>query len=168
MQLPYDFDTRDVTRRVLAGVIGLAALLAAAAVYIAIARHDVAGALGLLLCIALLGAFGVVVYRVLPGAEGRITHDTVATRGGRVLGLPLPGPVGTFAVRDFGAVRIERVLGPMQGAQPLRWRERVTLVGMPGTPDVMVIHAPLVHGASAGEALAALLGLPSTSTRSDW
>lgn len=158
--LPYSFDTRRETRLVLQGVLGLLAVLLSGGAYVLVVRQDGAAALAALLCGALLAVFGGLVLRHLPGAEGCITADAVVARAGRVFGLALPGPVGTFPLREFSAVRVEHVFGPTMTSQRPGWREHVTLVGRPGTPAVPVLRAPLARGAPTGEALAAALGLP--------
>ena len=75
-------------------------------------------------------------------------------------GVRLPGPVGTFALHDFAAVRVERVLASGDGSTALRTVESVTLVGRPGTPDVPVLTTAVGRDDAPGEALAATLGLP--------
>jgi hypothetical protein len=158
--LPFDFDTHRETRLVLKGVIGLLVLMLVFAMVMLFARHDVRGAAGTLLIDAVLLGFGHVVRVRMTGAEGRVTRDAVQLRAGRVWGIALPGPVGTFALHDFRAVQVRYHLDTLNDAAPSTRFEHVTLLGRHGTPDVCVLRAPRVRGASRGEALAEVLGLP--------
>jgi hypothetical protein len=165
IDLPYAFDTRHEVRLLLKLGLALLAVMTFGALHLLLVRHDLAGAAGLLLVDVALLVFGRILLRFEPGAEGRITRDAVETQARRVWGVTLPGPTGTFALSDFEAVRVERVLSSGNRSSMLRRLERVTLVGRGGTPDVRV-HAARTEGdASPGEALASLLGLPCEIAR---
>jgi hypothetical protein len=163
--LPYPFDTRRETRLLLKLGLALLAVMVAGGLFMLVARHDIAGAAGTLLIDAMLIAFGRVLLRVQPGAEGRITRDAVEVHAGKVWGIALPGPVGTFALRDFEAVQVERMLVSGDHSTALHPIERVTLAGRHGTPDVPVLVTAVAGGDAPGEALAAALGLPCQVVR---
>lgn len=163
--LPYEFDTGREVRQVLKGTLALLAVLVLGGAYMLIARHDVRGAAGTLLIDVMLVAFAMLVLRSVPTAAGRVTRDSVVACPQRAWGVALPGPVGTFPLNDFRAMRVERVFGPIGARYAARTFERATLLGRPGTPDVHVLRAPVGHATSQAEALAAALGLPCEVVR---
>ena len=94
----------------------------------------------------------------LEGVRGTIRADGVVVEEGRLYGIPLPRPCGTFAIRQFETVRVECVSRPImaQGGP----HERVYLAGKAGTPNVLVARSAPEAGRAFGRELATAVGLP--------
>jgi|SRR6266571_6400822 len=157
--LPYRFDNSDVVKIVLRGVLGLLLLVVVPGIpFLLVVRHDYAGA-GLLLVIGgIAAAFGWIVAKFLASSRGTIMADAVVVEPGTLYGIPLPGPAGRFPIRQFSAVRVERIttstnvrVGP---------HERVRLVGKDDTPDILIARTQRDAGREVGRDFAAVLGLP--------
>jgi hypothetical protein len=90
--------------------------------------------------------------------RGTITADAVVVQPGRLYGIRLAGPAGRFPLRQFAAVRVERIPAPVdvQG----RSHERVCLVGRDGTPDILIARTAFDTGRTLGEEMARVLALP--------
>jgi hypothetical protein len=157
--LPYGFNTSRIVEGVLKSAVALVVVVVVPGVlYSLFVSHSTAAAIQLLLIGALVIYFGTLVFRNLPGSRGAITATRIDVQPGRLFGLWMAGPKGTFAPEQFRVVRVERIFGPI-GALA-RWHERVWLLGRAGTPDILIARTERDAGTLIGHALATLLGLP--------
>jgi hypothetical protein len=157
--LPYEFDTIGIVKVILKGAMALLVVVVVPGIlYSLLVSHSTAATVQLLLIGALVTYFGTLFFKNLPGALGTITTSTVVVRPSRLYGIRMAGPVGTFSLQQFKAVRVERILGA-RGVQA-RWHERVCLMGRDGTPDILVARTALDAGMVIGRELATLLQLP--------
>jgi hypothetical protein len=158
--LPYQFDTSGAIRLILGGVLGLLALVVVPGIlYSLFISHSIAAAVQLALIGTLAAWFGWVVVRNLSASVGTITTEAVVVRPPRFYGIQLPGPAGQFPLRQFRAIRVERIFGPLWTAQLPRWHERVSVLGAAGTPDILIARTERNAGLSLGQELATLLAL---------
>jgi hypothetical protein len=156
--LPYHFDTGGVVTLIVRGIAGLEGILVFGALYsLGVSRNMVAAA-ALLVIAAGVFVFGRLVLKNLEGTRGMITREAVAVQPGGLFGLRLAGPAGTYPLRNFAAVRVDRIL-PSDSMQS-RGHERVILVGKSGAPDILVARTDLDAGRALGRSLAAALNLP--------
>jgi hypothetical protein len=156
--LPYRFDTSPVVKLILRGVIGLLLVVIAGIVYSLLVSRDVVAAVQLLLVALIATYFGRLFLKNLESSQGTITADAVVVEPGTLYGIRLHGPAGRFLLKNFQAVRVERV-------PPLAWaqggpHERVRLTGKDGTPDILIARTPENAGGALGRDLSATLGLP--------
>lgn len=159
--LPFEFDTNQIVRAILRAVIGLLAVVIVPGIlYSIFVSHSMAATVQLLLAGGVTTIFARVVLRNLTGSLGIITQDAVVVRPTRLCGFRLPGPVGTFPLKQFKAVRVERIFGPLRTAQGPRWHERVSLIGKEGAPTIVIARTALGAGISMGHDLATMLDLP--------
>ena len=160
--LPYQFDTSSVVKLILRGVLGLLVVVLLGIIYSLLVSRDLTAALALLVCAAILAYFGRLFLRHLIGSVGTITADSVSVESPRVAGFRLAGPAGRFPLRQFLAVRVERVTNPI--GIPIETQvgphERVLLIGQQGTPDILIARTDLDAGRTLGNELAAALKLP--------
>jgi hypothetical protein len=161
MTLPYEFDTSSVVRTIGRGVVGFFLLILAGLFYSVLISHDSSAALGLLLVLAIAGYFGRLFLRNLTGSVGTITREVVTVQPGRVCGLRMASPAGTFPLGQFKAVCVERISA---GGEPIDAQrgahERVSLVGLSGTPTILVARTDADAGRALGRELATELTLP--------
>ena len=161
MTLPYDFDTSSVVRTIGRGVVGLLLVVLAGLFYSVLISHDSSASFGLLLVAAIAGYFGRLFLRNLTGSVGTISRDAVTVQPGRVCGLRMASPAGTFPLGQFEAVRVERITA---GGEPIEAQrgphERVSLVGRSGTPTILVARTDADAGRALGRELARQLTLP--------
>lgn len=162
LTLPYEFDTTGVVKLILRGVLGLLAVVIVPGIlYSLFVSHSTAATVQLLLIGGVVTVFGLVFFRNLTGSRGIITPDAVVVQPSRLYGIRLAGPAaGTFPMKQFKAVRVERIFGPLRTAQAPRWHERVSLLGKAGTPDIVIARTALDAGIAMGHELAAVLNLP--------
>jgi hypothetical protein len=160
--LPYDFDTSGVGKLVIRGLLGLFAVVLVGIIYSLLLSHDRTAALALLVSAAMLAYFGRLFLQNLIGSAGTITAESVTVESPRVAGFRLAGPAGTFPLRQFAAVRVERVTNPI--GIPIETQvgphERVSLIGQKGTPDILVARTERDAGRTLGNELAIALKLP--------
>lgn len=157
--LPYRFDTSPVVKLILRGVLGLLMLvIVPGIVYSLLLSHDRAAALHLLVTGAIVIYFGRLFIKNLEATSGTITTDHVVVEPGTLYGTSLRGPRGTFPIRQFTAVRVQRI--PPSGDVQQGPHERVTLTGKAGTPDVLVARTSDNTGQALGRDLSTALGLP--------
>jgi hypothetical protein len=160
--LPYAFDTSGVVKLIIRGMLGLLAVVILGIIYSLLVSHDRTAALALLVCAAILTYFGRLFLRNLIGSVGTITADSVSVDSPRVLGFRLAGPAGRFPLRQFAAVRADRVTNPI--GIPIETQvgphERVLLIGQQGTPDILIARTERDAGRTLGNELAAALKLP--------
>jgi len=159
--LPYRFDTSNVWRTVLTGAFGLNAVLVAGLVYTLVVRREPGTSLGLVLCELIVFGFTRLFVRFQNGSVGTLTADRVEIAPNVLLGIPLPGPRGTYTLDRFSAVRVEfRSPTVSTSANAGGPHEVVWLVGRPGTPDIALARTEDGAGGGVGRELGGLLGLP--------
>lgn len=104
LTLPYEFDTSDVWRIILKGTFGLTLLITLSLLY-TLASRPWAAAAPLALCSAMLFFITRLFLRVQTGSAGTLSADRVVIQPNRLLWFALPGPVGTYTLDRFSAVR---------------------------------------------------------------
>jgi hypothetical protein len=159
LALPYEFDTSDVWRMILKGTFALTLLISLALVYTLISRQW-AAAVPLALSSAVLFFFARVFFRFQTGSAGVVSADRVVVQPNRLLWFSLPGPVGTYMLDRFSAVRVAFSMGPIQPDVQGGPNEVVWLAGRPGTPDIAIARTQDGAGRDFGRELGALLDLP--------
>jgi hypothetical protein len=160
--LPYDFNNSGVVILIMRGVLGLLVVLLVGVVYSLLVSHNIATTIQLLLITAIAAYFGRIFLKNLTGSRGTITADAVIVQPGQVFGIRLASPAGRFPIKQFQAVRVERITNPI-GIPPetqIGPYERVTLIGRTGTPDILVARTDRDAGRIVGGGLAAALRLP--------
>ena len=98
--------------------------------------------------------------RFQEGSIGTLSSDRVVIAPNAVLGVPLPGPKGTYLLDRFSAVRVEFRSGPIAPSVQGGENEVIWLVGRPGTPNIVLAHTENRAGAAVGRQFSALLHLP--------
>jgi hypothetical protein len=159
LTLPYEFDTSNVWRTILKGAFGLTALITLALLYTLASRQWGAAAL-LAVISAMLFFFTRLFFRFQTGSAGTLSADHVLIQPNKLLWFSLPGPVGTYTLDRFSAVRIEFSTGPIQPDVQGGPNEIVWLVGRPGTPDIALARTQNGAGRGVGQEFGALLKLP--------
>jgi hypothetical protein len=141
-------------------VLGLLLIVLLSLLYSVFVSRDPTASLVLLITGAIAGYFAVLFFRNLTGSVGTITRDQVVVQPGRVCGLRMTSPSGTFPVTRFEAVRVEHVVS---GGTPIEVQrqpyERVSLVGKTGTPIILVASTECEVGRALARELATALGL---------
>lgn len=157
VELPYEFDTSDTVVAIVRGFIALLLVIAAGVLYSLLISRSVATAAALLLSAAIL-VYAARGLRILRAARGTITSDTVTVRPVWVHGIRLPGPQGMFQLREFTGVRVEPIPPPDEASGGTH--ARVSLVGQPPTPDILIARRDIDEGRELGRQLATLVKLP--------
>jgi hypothetical protein len=163
LTLPYEFDTSGVWRMILKGAFGLTFLITLSLLYTLLSRQWAAAA-QLALCSAILFYFTRLFLRFQTGSAGTLSADGVVIQRNKLLWFSLPGPVGTYSLDRFSAVRVEFSTGPVQPDVQGGPNEVVWLVGRPGTPDIALARTNDGAGRDVGRELGALLNLPVEET----
>ena len=161
--LPYRFDTADVWRTILKGVLALNAILIAGVV-VALVSRPWPAALALALSELLVLAFTRLCYRQQEGSVGTLYRDRVEIESNAVLKVPLPGPGGTYSIDRFTAIRVEYRSGPIDPGVQGGPNEVVWLKGGPGTLDIAIARTDGGAGREVGRRFAELLALPVEET----
>src|SRR5262249_8274151 len=110
--LPYRFDPSSVWRTIIKGAFGLNALLGLCILFALLVQHQWKTALGLLLMEMIVLGFTRMFIRFQEGSVGTLSSDRVVIEPNVLLGIPLPGPKGTYQLDRFSAVRVEFRSGP--------------------------------------------------------
>src|SRR5512137_366825 len=159
--LPYRFDTSSVWRTILKGAFAINAVLLFGMLYTLVVRREWATSLGLALCELVVFGFTRIFIRFQEGSVGTLTSDRVVIEPNVLLGIPLPGPSGTYALGRFAAVRVEFRSGNVTTSPNAgRPNEVVWLAGRPGTPDMALALTDNRMGRDVGREFGALLKLP--------
>lgn len=159
--LPYRFDTSNVWRTILKGAFALNAVLLLGMLYTLLVRRDWLTSLGLVLCELVVLAFTRIFIRFQEGSVGTLTSDQVVIEPNVLLGIPLPGPSGTYTLSRFSAVRVELRSGNVTTSPNAgRPHEVVWLAGRPGTPDIALALTDNRTGGDVGREFGVLLKLP--------
>ena len=159
LTLPYEFDTSDVWRMILKGTFGLTLLITLSLLYTLASRQWTAAA-PLAFSSAMLIFFTRLCLRFQTSSAGTLSADRVVIQPNRLLWFSLRGPVGTYTLDRFSAVRVEFSMGPAQPDVQGGPNEVVWLVGRPGTPDIALACTNDGAGRGVGRELGALLNLP--------
>src|SRR4026207_2509298 len=133
--LPYEFDTSDVWRLILKGSFALTLAMILSLLY-TVASRPWAAVVRLAWRSVLLFFVTRAFVRFQPGSVGALSADCVVIQPNRFLWFSLTGPVGTYTLDRFSAVRVEFSMGPVQPGVQGGPNEVVWLVGRPGTPDI--------------------------------
>lgn len=102
----------------------------------------------------LVTGFGLLIFKKLGGCSGEITQDSVTVAPVTMMGITAEAPTGTFALRNFKALKLEHIQGK-KGPH-----ERITLIGFDGTPDIRIAATRRGAGTALAADLAQLLKLP--------
>jgi len=160
VQLPWTFDTTSVWHTILKGALGLNAVLAVGLVVKLLSRRWLDAA-GVGVAEAMVAGFTVVFVRHQEGSRGTLFPDRVTVEPNAVLGIPLPGPRGSFALDRFRGVEVEFRPGrPTTDPNSAGPHELVWLMGRPGTPDIVLARTQDGAGRALGQELGAALTLP--------
>jgi len=159
--LPYRFDTTSVWHTILKGAFGMNALLVLCILFTVLGSHEVPKAIGLVVMELVVLYFTRVFLRFQEGSVGTLSSDRVEIEPNVVLGVPLPGPKGTYMLERFSAVRVEFRPGPISPGVRGGPNELIWLVGRPGTPNVVLARTEDRAGGAVGQAFGALLRLPA-------
>lgn len=98
--------------------------------------------------------------RYQTGSAGTLSADRIVIQPNTLLWFSLPGPVGTYTIDRFSAVRVEFSMGPVQPGVQGGPNEVVWLVGRAGTLNIALARTSDGAGRVVGRELAALLNLP--------
>jgi hypothetical protein len=159
--LPYRFDTSNVWRTILKGAFGLNAVLLFGILYTMLVTREWLTSLGLVLFELVVLGFTRILIRFQQGSVGTLTADRVVVEPNVLLGIPLPGPRGTYDLSRFSAVRVEYRSGAISTSPNAGGpNEVVWLAGRPGTPDVALALTDNRTGGELGREFGALLKLP--------
>ena len=145
---------------ILKGAFGLNALLALSILFTVLVSHEWPKALGLVVIELVVLYFTRVFLRFQEGSMGTLSSDRVVIEPNVLLGIPLPGPKGTYWLDRFSAVRVEFRSGPIGPGVQGGPNELIWLAGRPGTPDIVLARTDDRAGRALGREFGALLGLP--------
>lgn len=157
--LPYRFDTSGVWRTILKGAFALNGVLLVGILVAVLIQHQPLKAVGLAVMELVVFGFTRVFVKFQTGSAGTLTADRVVIEPNVLLGIPLPGPKGTYTLDHFAAVRVELRSRPVGTGAQGGPHELVWLVGKPGTPDIVLALTKSRAGQAVGRELAALLAL---------
>jgi hypothetical protein len=152
-RVPFEFDTSETPTLIVRGAGAVLLVAIAGVLYSVLVSGSLAGSAAMLIVAALTIYFGRLFVANLEGAAGRIAADEVTVKRVRVFGLPLAGQDGRFRIERFKTVRVERVPPPaaVQGGP----HERVRLIGIDGTPDILIARTQRGAGVTLARELAA-------------
>src|SRR5689334_4233110 len=157
LALPYRFDTSSVWHWILKYAFGLNAVLVAGLLFTVLVSHEWPKALGLVVVELAVLFFTRIFVKFQTGSVGTLFSDRVVIEPNVLLGVPLPGPRGTFALDRFSAVRVEFWSGPIGPGVQGGPNEVIWLVGTPGTPNVVLARTEDGAGPAVGQAFGTLL-----------
>ena len=164
VQLPWSFDTTSVWHTILKGAFGLNALLALGLVVKLLSRRWLDAA-GLCVAEAMVAGFTIVFIRHQEGSRGTLFRDRVTVEPNAVLGLPLPGPRGSYPLHQFRGVEVEFRAGrPSTDPNAAGPHELVWLMGRPGTPNIVLARTRSGAGRALGQEIGTVLAFPVSET----
>ena len=155
--LPYRFDTSEVVKQIMAGVLALVAIAVVGILYSLLVSQSLATAVQLAVIGLIAAYFGRQFLRNLTTSTGTISADSVTVEPAQLLGIRLAGPSGRFPLSRFESVRVDRI--PISTNVQVRPHERIYLAGQAGTPDILIARTSRDAGPPLGRALAAALQL---------
>ena len=159
VQLPWSFDTTSIWHTILKGAFGLNVLLGLGLVVKLLSRRWLDAA-GVGAAEALVAGFTVIFIRHQEGSRGTLFSDRVTIEPNAVLGVPLPGPRGSYALDRFRGVEVEFRSGrPSTDANAAGPHELVWLMGRPGTPNIVLARTENREGRALGHQVGTVLGL---------
>ena len=160
LALPYRFDTSNVWHWILRYMFGLNAVLVVGLLFTVLVSHEWPKAIGIVVVELVLLYFTRIFVQFQDGSVGTLFRDHVEIEPNVLLGVPLPGPKGTYALDRFSAVRVQFWSGPIgvnvQGGP----HEDIKLIGRSGTPDIVLARTEDRTGGAVGREFGALLQLP--------
>lgn len=154
--LPHHFDTTATARLMLSVSSALFCVLALGTLWTLLIRHDLAGAVALLLTAGGIAYFWRLFHRHLEGIVGTISRSGISVRPGEFLGLKLKGLAGEFPLSSFTLVRVE----VSRSMETLQECGRVILAGKSPTPDIQITTLSPDDAKHFGAELAERIGLP--------
>ena len=160
LALPYRFDTSTVWHWILKYVFGLNAVLVVGILFTVLVSHEWPKAIGLVVMELVALYFTRIFVNFQDGSVGTLFPDHVVIEPNVLLGVPLPGPKGRYALDRFSAVRVQFWSGPVGVNAQGGPHEDIKLVGRPGTPDIVLARAEDRTGDAVGREFGALLHLP--------
>ena len=160
LQLPWSFDTTSIWHTILKGAFGLNVVLVLGLVVKLLTRRWLDAA-GVGVAEALVAGFTVVFIRHQEGSRGTLFRDRVTVEPNAGLGVPLPGPRGSYALDRFRGVEVEfRSGSPSTSANAAGPHELVWLMGSTGTPNIVLARTRNRAGRALGHEVGTVLGLP--------
>jgi xanthosine utilization system XapX-like protein len=156
--LPFRFDTSQVVKQIMAGMLALLGIVAVGILYSLLISRSMATAAQLALVGLILAYFGHKFLRHLTTSSGIITADSITVEPAQLLGVRLAGTSGQFSLNRFEAVRVDRVT--ISADIQIRPHERVYLAGRSGTPNILIARTSSGAGRTTGHALATAIKLP--------
>jgi hypothetical protein len=157
--LPYRFDTSSVWHTIIKGAAGLNALLIVSFIF-AIFNRSWPAAVGLAVSEFIVFHITRLVWRLQEGSVGTLWNDRVEIEPNVLLGLPLPGPRGSYSLDRFSGIRVEFRSGPTTPGVQGGPNEVVWLMGKADTPQIALARTDNGAGRAVGRQFAALLKLP--------
>jgi hypothetical protein len=131
LQLPWTFDTTTVWHTIIKAAFGLNALLGLGLILKLLGRRWLDAA-GLCVAEAMVAGFTVIFVRHQEGSRGTLFRDRLTVEPNTVLGVPLPGPRGSYPLHQFRTVEVEFRAGrPSPSPNAARPHELVWLMGGP-------------------------------------
>jgi hypothetical protein len=158
--LPYQFDTSGVVKVILRGALGLLLVVLLGILYSLFISHSTPAAIQLLLTAGVATYFGRLFLRNLTASVGSISTDAVVVEPAQLYGIRLAGPSGRFPMGQFQGVLVERNPNPIGIGIQIGPYERVCLLGVQGTPDILIARTDRDAGRTLGNELATVLRLP--------
>jgi len=158
--LPYRFDTSTVWQWILKYAFALNAVLVARILFTVLVSHEWARAVGLVVVELVVLYFTRIFVTYQTGSVGTLFADRIVVEPNVLLGIPLPGPKGTYALDRFSAVRVELRSGPIGPGVQGGDNEVIWLVSTPGTSDIALARTEDRAGRAVGRDFGALLRLP--------
>jgi hypothetical protein len=157
--LPYNFDTMALPRKILRAMLGGSALMLLFGLIMLIKSGPLA-ATPLPLAALFFAWIARKYMTTFAGfAKGAINRDAVVIEPSALGPLRLPGPVGTYRLDEFKAVRVI-YSGPAPRADNSYFFGTVYLIGREGTADVCVASARDITAKALAPEIAAAVGLP--------
>ncbi len=157
--LPYEFDTMALPRKILGAFVGGSALMALFALVMLFKSGPLAATPFPLAAVFLAWAARKFIRTFSGLAKGAINRDAVVMEPSTLGPLRLPGPVGTFRLGQFKAVRVIYG-GPVPGGSGGYLFANVYLIGRDGTVDVCVASERDTTAKALASEIAAAVGLP--------
>jgi hypothetical protein len=157
--LPYDFDTIALPRKILSATVGGSALMVIFALVMLIKSGPLAATPFPLAALFLAWVARKFMTGFAGAAKGAINRDAVVIEPSVLGPLRLPGPVGTYRLGQFKAVRVI-YNGPVARVGGSYLIAQVYLIGREGTADVCVASERDTTAKALAPEIAAATGLP--------
>ena len=156
-QLPYEFDTLALGRKIFRYLLGFQVfVIIPGAGYSFFVSGDRGALFSLLLSGVILAGFMRIYARHHNGVRGAITKDGVIVKADGVLEFSAAKPPRRIPLSDFQSVTVE--ISPF--SEIGHGYARVMLTGRIETAKIQIANENIEEGRSLGKALSGLLGLP--------